>query len=218
MAADPEPDPWEDPPARIPAPDDRLWRHPSELGGFTPAPVAAPARAHRTSNLTALAGACLAGLLVSAGVLWLARPMPDEQRRPRIGSGVTASIVGAVASTTVPVPLAAAAAPLRRAQSTPTGLAVGVVTPGRLHVEVADADTDADGTPDGALVVTVRSDGPAAGAGVIPGDVITAVGDLPVDHGAALSDALAPTRPGQQVVLRVRRDDTVEHLTVALTP
>jgi S1-C subfamily serine protease len=53
---------------------------------------------------------------------------------------------------------------------------------------------------------------------VIPGDVITAVGDLPVDHGAALSDALAPTRPGQQVVLRVRRDDTVEHLTVALTP
>ncbi len=42
MAADPEPDPWEDPPARLPAPDDRLWRHPSELGGFTPAPVAAP--------------------------------------------------------------------------------------------------------------------------------------------------------------------------------
>jgi hypothetical protein len=216
MPTEPEPDPWDDPSAGVPSPEDRLWRHPSELSGLLPPAVPPPAPAHRTSNLTALAGACLAGLLVSAGVLWLARPMPDDARRPRLGSGVTASVVSAVASTTPPVPLAAAARPLHRHQGTPTGLAVGVTTPGRLQVEVADADTDRDGSPDGALVVAVEPDGPAASAGVGPGDVIIGVDQLAVDRGTALIDALSPSRPGQPVELHVRRDGRVEVLAVTL--
>lgn len=216
MPTEPERDPWDDPSASIPAPDDRLWRHPSELGGFVPPAAPLPTPAARTSNLTALAGACLAGLLVSAGVLWLARPMPDDGRRPRLGSGVTASVVSAVVSTTTPVPLAAAASPLHRPRSTPTGLAVGATTPGRLGVEVADADTDVDGVPDGALVVAVEPDGPADAAGIGPGDVLVVVDQLVVDRAATLVDALASTGPGQPVVLHVQRGDRVEVLAVPL--
>jgi S1-C subfamily serine protease len=186
---------------------------------FTPAPVAVPPPTARTSPLTALAGACLAGLLVSAGVLWLARPMPDEGRRPRLGSGVTASVVSPVVSTTTPVPLAVAASPLHRPQSTPTGLAVGATTPGRLGVEVSDADIDGDGVPDGALVVAVAAGGPADAAGIGPGDVISVVDQLVVDRAATLIDALSSTRPGQPVVLHLQRGaeaDTADVVAVTL--
>ena len=216
MPTEPEPDPRGDPSASVPAPDDRLWRHPSELGGFVPPVAPLPTPSARTSNLTALAGACLAGLLVAGGVLWLAQPMPDDGRRPRLGSGVTASVVSAVVSTTTPVPRAAAASPLHRPASTPTGLPVGATTPGRLGVELADADTDADGVPDGALVVAVEPDGPAASAAVGPGDVIIVVDQLVVDRAATLVDALSSRRPGQPVVLHVQRHDRVEVLAVAL--
>lgn len=60
-------------------PEDRLWRHPSELAGGVPAPAAWPSAtpppAHRGSRaVVALASAGLAGALVAAGVMWFARP------------------------------------------------------------------------------------------------------------------------------------------------
>ena len=85
MSTDPDPDderPVGDDPL---PPDDRLWRHPSELGaGINPpgawfdSPTAAstPADVRRTLLVGALAGACLAGAVMAAGAIWLTRPAP----------------------------------------------------------------------------------------------------------------------------------------------
>lgn len=60
-------------------PEDRLWRHPSELAGGTPPPAAwptptPPAAARGTRAVGALAAAGLAGALVAVGVMWFTRP------------------------------------------------------------------------------------------------------------------------------------------------
>ena len=71
-----EEDPMPHPPL---PPEDRLWRHPSELGGGTPAPAAwatpPPSHEGRGPNaLLALGAACLAGAVVAVGVMWFTRP------------------------------------------------------------------------------------------------------------------------------------------------
>ncbi len=60
-------------------PEDRLWRHPSELAGGVPVPAAwlppSPPSGHRGARtVAALAGAGLAGALVAVGVMWFTRP------------------------------------------------------------------------------------------------------------------------------------------------
>lgn len=59
-------------------PEDRLWRHPSELAGGTPPPAAWPMPtppARRRSRLVGtVAAAGMAGALVAVGVMWFARP------------------------------------------------------------------------------------------------------------------------------------------------
>ena len=60
-------------------PDDRLWRHPSEVGGGTPLPAAylpvpARRRPNRSIAVVALASACLTGAAVAIGVMWMTRP------------------------------------------------------------------------------------------------------------------------------------------------
>lgn len=68
-------------------PEDRIWRHPSEVAGGTPLPAAwpvprAPAPQRTSRGIAALAGAGLAGALVAAGVMWFARPagVADDPR------------------------------------------------------------------------------------------------------------------------------------------
>ncbi|GAA1068956.1 trypsin-like peptidase domain-containing protein [Kitasatospora nipponensis] len=63
-----------------------------------------------------------------------------------------------------------------------------------------------DYKPAGAVVVTVTSGGPAAAAGLQPGDVITKVGDTPVDSLGALTTALASLSPGAQTTVTYTRD------------
>lgn len=53
----------------------------------------------------------------------------------------------------------------------------------------------------GAGVEQVVSGGPAAQAGIVPGDVITAVGSTSIDSIAQLEPALAAHRPGQSVTI-----------------
>ncbi|MFJ7148099.1 S1C family serine protease [Streptomyces sp. NPDC100445] len=60
--------------------------------------------------------------------------------------------------------------------------------------------------PAGAAVVTVLGGGPAAGAGLRPGDVITRLGDRPVTSVTSLSEALAAGRPGQRTTVTYQRD------------
>ncbi|WP_219414637.1 S1C family serine protease [Pseudonocardia nigra] len=61
------------------------------------------------------------------------------------------------------------------------------------------------GTQDGALVLGVPEGGPAAAAGVQPGDVVIALGDREVGSIEDLLGALRETEPGQETTVTVLR-------------
>jgi S1-C subfamily serine protease len=74
-----------------------------------------------------------------------------------------------------------------------------------------------DGQPAGMGVVGVMPDGPAAAAGVQPGEVITAVNNMPVHQSAELAQVLANLDPGQRVPLTlITPDGTTRTVTVTL--
>lgn len=60
--------------------------------------------------------------------------------------------------------------------------------------------------PRGALVGAVDEDGPAAKAGIKPGDVIVGVNGEPIDRFSDLSGIIAGLKPGSEAELRVWRD------------
>ncbi|QWP76038.1 DegQ family serine endoprotease [Lysobacter sp. K5869] len=62
--------------------------------------------------------------------------------------------------------------------------------------------------------VLVRDPGDAGDAGVRPGDVVLSVGRTPVGSAAALNRALAGTRPGQTVMLLIRRGAQTQFIAV----
>ncbi|MEZ0092003.1 S1C family serine protease [Streptacidiphilus sp. EB129] len=76
--------------------------------------------------------------------------------------------------------------------------------------------TTAGDTTTGAGVVSVISGGPAAQAGLQPGDVITRIGDATVSSSADLSDTLAGLQPGQKVSITYVRDGSTKTTTVTL--
>ncbi len=83
----------------VPHPEDRLWRHPSEVaGGLGLRPVPAVS-SKRAIGSAALAGACLAGAVLAFGAMWVVRPTRVVERVP----------VVLAASTTVPMTVAASA-------------------------------------------------------------------------------------------------------------
>jgi S1-C subfamily serine protease len=67
----------------------------------------------------------------------------------------------------------------------------------------------------GALVVGVVASGPAATAGLKPGDVIVQIGTHPVTGVAAFADALLALSPGEGVAVSIYRG--VEQLTIKVT-
>jgi serine protease Do len=94
------------------------------------------------------------------------------------------------------------------ADGTATHPVLGVsVTP--LTPEISSALGVEAGT--GALVTSVPPDGPAAAAGMQPGDVVVALGDQEVDSVEDLLGALRGTDPGQQTTVTVdRRGERIE--------
>ena len=69
---------------------------------------------------------------------------------------------------------------------------------------------------DGARVSQLSAGGPAAGAGVLPGDIVVAVDGVSVDSPAELGEAIRTNEPGDNVVLGVIRDGELVALTLAL--
>jgi len=69
---------------------------------------------------------------------------------------------------------------------------------------------------DGAAVVEILENGPAAAAGLQAGDIITAVDDIEIGGLEDLAQAAANYSPGDEVVLAVERDGEAVELTVAL--
>ncbi|MFD9598171.1 S1C family serine protease [Kitasatospora sp. NPDC059973] len=70
--------------------------------------------------------------------------------------------------------------------------------------------------PAGAVVVAVSAGGPAASAGLQPGDVITKVGDATVDSLNGLTSALASLTPGTTTTVGYTRDGQAKTADVTL--
>jgi serine protease Do len=86
----------------------------------------------------------------------------------------------------------------------------GHVVRGRIGVGVQDLDASLARSfkldrPRGALVSLVEKNGPAAKAGVKPGDVILAVSGRPVERSADLSNVISRVKPGQEATLELWR-------------
>jgi S1-C subfamily serine protease len=85
----------------------------------------------------------------------------------------------------------------------------------------AQSVTGAGGQPVGVGVAAVIRGGPAAKAGLRPGDVITKINGTPVPDAETLAVVLAALRPGQQVtldVITVSGSTTTVHLTLGQLP
>ncbi len=67
---------------------------------------------------------------------------------------------------------------------------------------------------EGALVADVQADGPAAAAGLKPGDVVTAVNGVEVQDPRALARQVAALHPGATAQLAVQRDGAAQTLSV----
>jgi S1-C subfamily serine protease len=68
----------------------------------------------------------------------------------------------------------------------------------------------------GLAVETVTTGGPAATAGLRPGDVVTAINNQPITSFAALRGIVGSIRPGERVTVRVWRNDRFIDTTVIL--
>ena len=97
----------------------------------------------------------------------------------------------------------------------------GRVVRGRIGVTIQDlnaqlAESFGLDRPRGALVSSVEKDGPAAHAGIQPGDVILGVGGRAIEHYGELSGAIAAMKPGSDTTLAVWRNGKQQMVSVAV--
>jgi S1-C subfamily serine protease len=90
-----------------------------------------------------------------------------------------------------------------------------------LGVKVATVDSEVAAQQNlavdhGALIVSVTADGPAASAGLKPGDVIVEFGNTAVTNVQSLQDALLSARPGETVAVTVFRGKQQMRVNVKL--
>jgi putative serine protease PepD len=89
----------------------------------------------------------------------------------------------------------------------------GKATHAYLGVGTSD-DAGGDGT--GARIASVTASGPAADAGLRAGDVLTRIGDTPVDDVEAMGTAVDAHRPGEQVTVTYARNGRTATAKVTL--
>ena len=100
-------------------------------------------------------------------------------------------------------------------------VATGKVTRGRLGIAVQEVDQSlADSfnlpKPEGALVNSVESDGPAAKAGLQPGDVILQINGARIDRSGDLPEQVADIKPDTTVPLQIMRQGKPTTLSVTV--
>ncbi len=97
----------------------------------------------------------------------------------------------------------------------------GAVTRGYVGVEPQDLSAELRETfdikaPGGVVITGVLQNGPAANAGVKPGDVITAVAGKAVSNVPEMLSMVAALKPGEAVVFEVQRK--LERMQLKITP
>ena len=97
----------------------------------------------------------------------------------------------------------------------------GRVTRGRIGVQIYDVEEEDRETlgltsESGAVVSAVAEDGPAAAAGMLPGDVIVAFNGEPLDDTRDLQSRVVATRPGTSVPVDVVRNGETVRLDVVV--
>ncbi len=115
-----------------------------------------------------------------------------------------------VASTAFAIPINTALAVARQIESGVPTSTVHIGYPAFLGVSVATS-----AAAPGALVASVLNGGPAALAGVLPGDLITGVDGRSVPSGTALRTALSRYRPGDTVSISWTATDGSSHTASA---
>jgi Do/DeqQ family serine protease len=95
----------------------------------------------------------------------------------------------------------------------------GQVTRGWIGVEPRELNAELAQTfnisaKSGVIITGVLQNGPAAVAGIRPGDVITAVADKPVGNVTELLSAVAALKPGLSATLKVQRRETYVEIVV----
>ena len=99
----------------------------------------------------------------------------------------------------------------------------GHVTRGRIGVAIQDVNAQLAQSfkldrPRGALISSVQPDGPAAKAGLRPGDVILRVNGKPIETSGELPNLIANTKPGSDATLDVWRNGRPETVKVRVAP
>lgn len=102
-------------------------------------------------------------------------------------------------------------------------LRTGKITRGMIGVSIqgnpiSPAQAEAMGLKDrkGAVVSTVAPNGPAAKAGLEPGDVVTEFNGRPVGNDRTLVEMVVATKPGTTVPVKVIRDGTAKSINVTV--
>jgi serine protease Do len=95
----------------------------------------------------------------------------------------------------------------------------GHVTRGRIGVTIQDVNAQLAQSfkldrPRGALVSAVDPGGPAAAAGLRPGDIILSVNGRPINASSELPSIIAKTKPGTDLTLEVWRNGHAETLKI----
>jgi S1-C subfamily serine protease len=95
-------------------------------------------------------------------------------------------------------------------------IARGWLGVGLQPVMVPDSLREAAGRDSGMMVVSLAAGGPAAAAGVLPGDIMLDLDGTPVRRARALAAAMGPERIGQGVTLRLLRAGALQTLSVVI--
>jgi serine protease Do len=100
-------------------------------------------------------------------------------------------------------------------------LRTGTITRGKIGVQISPVTRALArplglDSPRGALVRMVDRDGPAAAAGIEPGDVIVSFNGKPVQKSDELSAAVSRTKPGTRAPVEVVRGGRTQSLTVTV--
>jgi serine protease Do len=92
---------------------------------------------------------------------------------------------------------------------------LGIRFNGNETVRVSTGDNEGKALT-GIIITEVEDDGPSAGSGLEPGDVIVAIEGSPVISDEALSSLISSSRPGETIRVSVVRDEQLRDFAVTL--